>query len=106
MRGLEEGKTNAGHSISIEKFDDVAFDDGGKPRIDPNETSSNIWQHVGQERRCVEDIGELDRSRYRRNNPLRAPPRVGMIRKHRHGRPDGDRFRAPTPRPLPSAFVH
>lgn len=30
LRGLQEAKTNAGLSLSIEKFDDVAFDDGDK----------------------------------------------------------------------------
>ena len=31
LRGLEEGKRNPGHVISIEKFDDVAFEDADQP---------------------------------------------------------------------------
>lgn len=31
LRGLEEGKNHAGHALTIEKFDDVAFEDDGEP---------------------------------------------------------------------------
>ena len=31
LRGLEEGKSHAGHALTIEKFDDVAFEDSGDP---------------------------------------------------------------------------
>ena len=31
LRGLEEGKNHAGHALTFEKFDDVAFEDGGNP---------------------------------------------------------------------------
>ena len=31
MRGLDESKTFAGHALTIEKFDDIAFEDDGRP---------------------------------------------------------------------------
>ena len=31
LRGLEEGRRYPGHALSIEKFDDVAFEDAGRP---------------------------------------------------------------------------
>ena len=31
LRGLQEGKRNPGHGLSIERFDDVAFEDTGQP---------------------------------------------------------------------------
>lgn len=55
LRGLEDGRTNAGHAISIEKFDDVAFEDGddpfeliqtkhhGKPG-DTSDKSVDVWK--------------------------------------------------------------
>ena len=32
LRGLEEARRHPGHALSIEKFDDVAFEDTGRPR--------------------------------------------------------------------------
>lgn len=31
LRGLEEGRTSAGHALTIEKFDDIAFEEGDSP---------------------------------------------------------------------------
>ena len=31
LRGLEEGRRHPGHALSIERFDDVAFEDAGGP---------------------------------------------------------------------------
>ena len=31
LRALEEGKRNSGHALSIERFDDISFDDRGEP---------------------------------------------------------------------------
>ena len=40
LRGLEEGRRHPGHALSIEKFDDVAFEEAGRPveLIQPNIT--------------------------------------------------------------------
>ena len=31
LRGLQEGRRNPSHALSIERFDDVAFEDAGRP---------------------------------------------------------------------------
>lgn len=55
LRGLEEGRYSPGHSLSIEKFDDVAFEESGRPieliqtkhhrtQGDVSDRSVDIWK--------------------------------------------------------------
>ena len=55
LRGLEEGRRHPGHALSIEKFDDVAFEDAGQPveliqtkhhvkRVDVSDGSVDLWK--------------------------------------------------------------
>ena len=55
LRGLEEVRHHPGHSLSIERFDDVAFEDAGRPieliqtkhharRGDVSDTSVDLWK--------------------------------------------------------------
>ena len=55
LRGLEEGRHHPGHALSIEKFDDVAFEEAGRPveliqtkhhgnRGDVSDTSVDLWK--------------------------------------------------------------
>ena len=55
LRGLEEGRRHPGHALSIEKFDDVAFEEAGRPveliqtkhhgnRGDVSDASVDLWK--------------------------------------------------------------
>ena len=55
LRGLEEGRRNPSHAVSIERFDDVAFEDAGRPieliqtkhhgrRGDLTDMSTDVWK--------------------------------------------------------------
>lgn len=55
LRGLEEGRRHPGHALSIEKFDDVAFEDAGRAveliqtkhhasRGDVSDRSVDVWK--------------------------------------------------------------
>ena len=58
LRGLEEGRRHPSHSISIEKFDDIAFEEEGKPIEliqtkhhanggDVSDNSVDLWKTLG-----------------------------------------------------------
>lgn len=58
LRGLEEGRRHPSHSISIEKFDDIAFEEDGKPIEliqtkhhanggDVSDNSVDLWKTLG-----------------------------------------------------------
>ena len=67
LRGLEEGRRHPGHALSIEKFDDVAFEEAGRPveliqtkhhgnRGDVSDASVDLWKtlHIWI-KRIIED---------------------------------------------------
>ena len=67
LRGLEEGRRHPGHALSIEKFDDVAFEDAGHPveliqtkhhgkRGDVSDGSVDLWKTLNiWIKRIIED---------------------------------------------------
>ena len=67
LRGLEEGRCHPSHALSIEKLDDVAFEDAGKPveliqtkhhvkASDVTDSSVDLWKTLNiWARRLIED---------------------------------------------------
>lgn len=67
LRGLEEGRRHPGHALSIEKFDDVAFEEAGRPveliqtkhhgvRGNVSDASVDLWKTLNiWIKRIVED---------------------------------------------------
>ena len=58
LRGLQEGRRHPGHELSIEKLDDVAFEENGRPieliqtkhhvkRRDLSDASVDLWKTMG-----------------------------------------------------------
>ena len=73
LRGLEEGRRHPGHALSIEKFDDVAFEEAGHPveliqtkhhgnRGDVSDASVDLWKtlHIWIKRIIEDPAGAAD----------------------------------------------
>ena len=76
LRGLEEGRHHPSHALSIERFDDVAFEDDGRPleliqtkhhatRGDVSDTSVDLWKTLNiWIPRTVADPTDADGTRF------------------------------------------
>ena len=75
LRGLEEGRRHPGHALSIEKFDDVAFEDAGQPieliqtkhhgkRGNISDGSVDLWKTLNiWIKRIIEDPADVTSTR-------------------------------------------
>ena len=100
LRGLEEGRLHPGHALSIEKFDDVAFDDAGQPveliqtkhhvkRGDVSDSSVDLWKTLNiWMQRFIEDPAGVASTRlvFLTTSAAAADSALSMLRQAGDGR--------------------
>ena len=100
LRGLEEGRRHPGHALSIEKFDDVAFDDAGQPveliqtkhhvkRGDVSDSSVDLWKTLNiWMQRFIEDPAGVASTRlvFLTTSAAAADSALSMLRQAGDGR--------------------
>ncbi len=100
LRGLEEGRRHPGYALSIEKFDDVAFEDAGHPvelmqtkhhgkRGDVSDGSVDLWKTLNiWIKRIIEDPAGAPRTRlvFLTTSAAAAGSALSMLRQAGDGR--------------------